>query len=478
MAFDQRGLSATPPCIGGRVGGGNQKVPAPALAHGYVSSNVMLTLASSPACLPRSGSGPRRRRRPSGSSPPANGPSAFADRRDLAERATGSGGEDLCTSARVADRRLQRLAVERRLVVDGERRAVDLVGARRDRRVDHRAGLLDVDRRADDVRGGVALELPVVAERLGQRDGLRADIPASGCLDGIDHLAHRACVRGERTLGGVTRLLTPREREARVGTATTEPEPPTVTKSAAGALSTAWAPSGLATPTRAAAASSRAAAMATRLIRSSGRWVHPRYAAGPAVRHMAVAEAPAHLGERFTNAPRPRRGSGGNAVRRRARCGKRAVPHTRGHTLVRFAERHACPNERLRGVGREHERVGGCGCQTLAVDPETGDEHVSARRPSRTSRRVANTGALSSCRSRSYASGRPFTVASRPASRRSRCPPCRAPAPQHPGSASAASSTSPLQPTPAAARSRTHGSTTARSPRRSARGGCRGTVAA
>ena len=70
--------------------------------------------------------------------------------------------------------------------------------------------------------------------------------------------------------------------------------------------------------------------------------------------------------------------------------------------LVRLAERHALADERLGRVGRAQQRIGDRGGQPLAVELEPADHHrerAAARRGRRL--RAANTGGLSSCRSRS-----------------------------------------------------------------------------
>jgi hypothetical protein len=79
---------------------------------------------------------------------------------------------------------------------------------------------------------------------------------------------------------------------------------------------------------------------------------------------------------------------------------------------VRVAERSSLANERLRGIGREEHWVGGGLREPVAIDLETADEHGE-----RLEREPNLAPVLSSCRSRSYASGKPFTVASRPVSR-------------------------------------------------------------
>ena len=60
---------------------------------------------------------------------------------------------------------------------------------------------------------------------------------------------------------------------------------------------------------------------------------------------------------------------------------ERAVAHARGHALVRLAEGDALLHERLGGVGREDERVGGRGGHALAVDLQPGDERRQRLQP-------------------------------------------------------------------------------------------------
>ena len=90
---------------------------------------------------------------------------------------------------------------------------------------------------------------------------------------------------------------------------------------------------------------------------------------------------------------------------------------------------------RIGRVGRRGHAVGAK--VTVSVSP------ASAASASRTVSTASKSGSLSSWRSRLYASGRPFRVASKPVrSPIERGPPCPAPARRCPGSSSAASSTS------------------------------------
>ena len=86
--------------------------------------------------------------------------------------------------------------------------------------------------------------------------------------------------------------------------------------------------------------------------------------------------------------------------------------------LVRVAERRPSSTSALGGVGRPEQRVGagrGHAARDRARAPPTST--ASAASAPATSCRAANTGGLSSCRSRLYASGRDLTVASRPVRR-------------------------------------------------------------
>ena len=65
----------------------------------------------------------------------------------------------------------------------------------------------------------------------------------------------------------------------------------------------------------------------------------------------------------------PRRGAGGGRLERPGADARRDL-------LVRVAERHAVADERLRGVGREQQRIGRSGGETAAVELEPGDEHA------------------------------------------------------------------------------------------------------
>ena len=156
--------------------------------------------------------------------------------------------------------------------------------------------------------------------------------------------------------------------------------------------------------------SSGALGCTRRYAAGTGRTSQPR-------RGSALAEALARRGERVADAARAR----GRRGRRRSR------PRWPAAATVPSRTRCGDTARAPRGTGRpprtsasaasvaSSERIGTPRRQPLAVDLEPADEHGQrARAESRTSRRVANTGALSSCRSRSYASGRPFTVASRP----------------------------------------------------------------
>ena len=98
-----------------------------------------------------------------------------------------------CADSRAsATAAFERLAVELLLVGDAERRAVDLVRARLDGRVDQAADAIEPDRRGDDVRRCEAVGRPVRPERLREGDGLRGDVLATGRLDRRDHETHLA----------------------------------------------------------------------------------------------------------------------------------------------------------------------------------------------------------------------------------------------------------------------------------------------
>ena len=97
---------------------------------------------------------------------------------------------------------------------------------------------------------------------------------------------------------------------------------------------------------------------------------------------------------------------------------ERTVAHCTGDLLVRVAERDALRDERLGRVGGEEAWVSRLPRQPLLVELEL----ARRARPARASagaRRGARrtTGRLSSWRSRLYASGRPFTIASSPVRR-------------------------------------------------------------
>ena len=217
-ALDQRGLSATPPCIGGRVGGGNRAVPAPALAHGYVSSNVMLTLAVT-CCAPAS-TGPATR---------VHRCSLLEHRHRRRSAALGDRGPRAERSARGA-RRAPVHATRASLIAAASALRYSFAWSATDEPwAGHLVGPASTAarswppsgrrrRRGNDVRCGVAVRLPVLAEYLGEQDRQRADVPATCGPDRIDHLPHLARVGRERSLSrSAPWLSTPRERAAGVG---------------------------------------------------------------------------------------------------------------------------------------------------------------------------------------------------------------------------------------------------------------------
>ena len=67
---------------------------------------------------------------------------------------------------------------------------------------------------------------------------------------------------------------------------------------------------------------------------------------------------------------------------------------------MRVAERHAVADERLGGVGRAKQRVGARRGEALAVELEAAHEHGQRGERSGDVARAANTGGLSSWRSR------------------------------------------------------------------------------
>ena len=394
---------------------------------------------------------------------------ALDHRGHLAERAPRRGRQGLGAQPRIGHRSLQRLPVELPLVGDRHRRAVDLIRAGVDGGVDDAPGAIDVDRHGNDVRGREPHLVAVLTEHLRQRHRLRPHVATTRGLDGGDHLLHLACVGRQGRLAVAARESTPSERTAVVGTASHRAVARDGDRvSGLGgpvdrvrALRASDAGDAAATRSREAASAMRFMAFLRRLVMvssflrrraaltSHGQNVLPAAPLASALRgrpgEAQTRPARRWAGQDGTEAcgsepqarPRPSRlheprsrlceclahparaGSAprGDALRRRAGRDERAVTDARRDRSC--ASRNGTPSRTSASAASVASTSGSEAARAIrsrsTSRPAT--SAVRARSPRRVSARAAKTGALSSCRSRSYASGRPLTVASSPVSR-------------------------------------------------------------